>query len=31
MKVKDQLMEVLMLHKGMTKAAAFEECACWTR
>ena len=25
MKVKDQLMEVLMLHKGMTKAAAFEE------
>jgi oligopeptide transport system ATP-binding protein len=32
MKVKDQLMEVLMLHKGMTKAAAFEDrCACWTR
>ena len=25
MKVKDQLMEVLMLHKGVTKAAAFEE------
>ncbi|MCR3894701.1 ABC transporter ATP-binding protein [Aeromonas caviae] len=25
MKAKDQLMEVLMLHKGMTKAAAFEE------
>ena len=25
MKVQDQLMEVLMLHKGMTKAAAFEE------
>ncbi|MER0430793.1 ABC transporter ATP-binding protein [Aeromonas caviae] len=25
MKIKDQLMEVLMLHKGMTKAAAFEE------
>ncbi|MFQ2560068.1 ABC transporter ATP-binding protein [Aeromonas caviae] len=25
MKVKDQLMEVLMLHKGMTKAAAFKE------
>ncbi|MGY3858775.1 oligopeptide ABC transporter ATP-binding protein OppD [Aeromonas intestinalis] len=25
MKVKDQLMEVLMLHKGMSKAAAFEE------
>ena len=25
MMVKDQLMEVLMLHKGMTKAAAFEE------
>ena len=25
MKVKDQLMEVLMLHKGMTKASAFEE------
>ncbi len=25
MKVKDQLMEVLMLHKGMAKAAAFEE------
>ncbi|MDO2946883.1 ABC transporter ATP-binding protein [Aeromonas simiae] len=25
MKVKDQLMEVLMLHKEMTKAAAFEE------
>ena len=25
MKVKDQLMEVLMLHKGVSKAAAFEE------
>lgn len=25
MKVQDQLMEVLMLHKGMNKAAAFEE------
>ncbi|USV56115.1 ABC transporter ATP-binding protein [Aeromonas encheleia] len=25
MKVKDQLMEVLMLHKGASKAAAFEE------
>ena len=25
MKVKDQLMEVLMLHKGLTRAAAFEE------
>ncbi|SIP92756.1 oligopeptide transport system ATP-binding protein [Aeromonas sp. RU39B] len=25
MKVKDQLMEVLMLHKGMSRSAAFEE------
>ncbi|MDX7760301.1 ATP-binding cassette domain-containing protein, partial [Aeromonas hydrophila] len=25
MKVKDQLMEVLMLHKGVSKAEAFEE------